>query len=130
LDAQPGALTVLGSARINGDLSLTTNNWFLFGPIDENSDSVYFERLNPADNETQLRLVLGDDPAAFLDRFDIGTQTSTFHPILSAVSNGDRRHQRCEPDCGARHRRQPARAGSATRCASAPTTRTAIRSTS
>lgn len=82
-------VAVAGFVQAFGFRLLTTNR-FEFGPPGENSDDIWFERSNEATNVSRLRLVIGDDPGtSFTDRFEVGTLTTTFNPVLTMLSNGN-----------------------------------------
>ncbi len=77
-------LTVNGSAQINtGTLSVPTR--LAFGPVGnlgasaESTDAMYFQRVNPASNSSDLRLYIGDDPnaGAGADAFSIWVTNGT-----------------------------------------------------
>jgi hypothetical protein len=56
----------------------------------ENSDPLWMERHNRADNQTDLRVNIGDDPGSARDRLVVGVAPGgTFNPLLTVESNGD-----------------------------------------
>lgn len=65
---------------VAGDIKMRTlnqfgnSNKFFFGEPGEGTDSVYFQRVNSSANNSTLYLVIGDDPNAAFDTFDIYTE--------------------------------------------------------
>lgn len=63
----------------------------------ENSDPLWMARFNVAPNQTELRLVVGDDPGQLEDKLVIGTmlgsgtfsKTATWGPIMTVSANGN-----------------------------------------
>jgi hypothetical protein len=70
------------------DLSNTWNN--------DNSDPLWMARYNEAENQTELRVVIGDDPGSSLDKFVVGTvqggadfnQGGTWTPLVTVDARG------------------------------------------
>jgi hypothetical protein len=79
------ALILSGAPRLG-------NNW-----NNDNSDPLWLARYNAAENQTQLRINLGDDPGSAADRLVIGTtslggadfnQTGTWTPLFQIDARG------------------------------------------
>lgn len=61
---------------VAGDMRIRTGDRFYFGEDTENDDPTYFERAYNGEDNTILRLVIGDDPSgAQLDWFIIATRS-------------------------------------------------------
>lgn len=71
--APPERLTINGGLQINTSLTATPNR-LNFGPASENTDPIYFERINTGSDVTELRLAIGNNPSgAGIDSFRIVT---------------------------------------------------------
>jgi len=71
------------SIRINPD-----NQFIQFGEDAQNTDRIRLQRVDAGADESQLRLVLGDDPAGNPDSFIIGTGNASFTQRASIRSDG------------------------------------------
>jgi hypothetical protein len=102
-------LSVYGNVRVGSKTAATgTGNWgnalilsggpaLLSGYGSDNSDPMWLARYNPAANQSELRIVIGDDPGQAEDRLVVGpcsgigefSQSCTFVPKFIVTANGD-----------------------------------------
>jgi hypothetical protein len=89
----PERLTVNGSVQINTPFRMGFGVNGNYGNTAENTDAIYFERSNRGTNQSDLFLVIGDDPTSDQSRYDrflIGTVSGggTKSDVFRFLSNG------------------------------------------
>jgi trimeric autotransporter adhesin len=92
------SLSVNGSAAFTGSLSVPTNQVLQLGAVGESSDSVAIQRVSYNDDNTALRIIIGDNAVPFghiwADEFQIGAVSDnsnpfSFTPTFRVAGNGD-----------------------------------------
>ncbi len=90
--------TFSGAVNFQGGVLIPTDQKLRFGGDFENSDSQFIYRSNLADDQTLMRVVIGDNPNSFghpqADEFQIGRLEGdqlTYTPVFRVAGNGDAR---------------------------------------
>ncbi|MAG82188.1 MULTISPECIES: tail fiber domain-containing protein [unclassified Limnobacter] len=85
-----------GAVNFQGGVLVPTDQKLRFGGDFENSDSQFIYRSNLADDQTLMRVVIGDNPNTFghpqADEFQIGRLEGdqlTYTPVFRVAGNGD-----------------------------------------
>lgn len=88
--------TFSGAVNFQGGVLVPTDQKLRFGGDFENSDSQFIYRSNLADDQTVMRVVIGDNPNTFghpqADEFQIGRLEGdqlTYTPVFRVAGNGD-----------------------------------------
>ena len=88
--------TFSGAVNFQGGVLVPTDQKLRFGGDFENSDSQFIYRSNLADDQTVMRVVIGDNPNTFghpqADEFQIGRLEDdqlTYTPVFRVAGNGD-----------------------------------------
>lgn len=88
--------TFSGAVNFQGGVLVPTDQKLRFGEDFENSDSQFIYRSNLADDQTVMRVVIGDNPNTFghpqADEFQIGRLEGdqlTYTPVFRVAGNGD-----------------------------------------
>jgi len=88
--------TFSGAVNFQGGVLVPTDQKLRFGEDFENSDSQFIYRSNLADDQTVMRVVIGDNPNTFghpqADEFQIGRLEDdqlTYTPVFRVAGNGD-----------------------------------------
>lgn len=82
-----GTTTPIVKLDVAGDVKVRTGDKLWFGAPSEGTDSMYFQRSNASPNNSTLRLIIGDDPSASFDSFDICRDPTV--TVYSFWSTGD-----------------------------------------
>lgn len=97
-DLRVGALTPAGFGSTPGwGDALVFSGGPILGFNSDNSDPLWIARYNAAFNDTELRIVIGDDPGASEDKLVVGTmwgsgdfsKTATWGPLFTVQANGN-----------------------------------------
>lgn len=88
--------TFSGAVNFQGGVLIPTDQKLRFGGDFESSDSQFIYRSNLADDQTVMRVVIGDNPNTFghpqADEFQIGQLSfdqTTYNPVFRVAGNGD-----------------------------------------
>ena len=88
--------TFTGNVNFQGGVLVPTDQKLRFGGDFESSDSQFIYRSNLADDQTVMRVVIGDNPNTFghpqADEFQIGQLSfdqTTYNPVFRVAGNGD-----------------------------------------
>lgn len=88
--------TFSGAVNFQGGVLVPTDQKLRFGGDFESSDSQFIYRSNLADDQTVMRVVIGDNPNTFghpqADEFQIGQLSfdqTTYNPVFRVAGNGD-----------------------------------------
>lgn len=101
ITSQGNGAKVTGPLSVEGDVFIGTDKFLQFGGTSENTDTTRIQRVNNAFNETELRVIVGDDRHSNgNDTFVVGgwdsTSSGVFRPVLT-VSTGGALHLTPQP---------------------------------